>query len=121
MIRKLRFLSYFLVVVITFSGIWAIAQQDDQERQEWRKAILSGTVEALDSYLNKYPEGKFASRIRIHKEELSSDLARRSKDTATSENVLKQGSGKRFKIEAKVFDSTYAAWRSLMSTKRGRV
>lgn len=110
-----------LLFASTILGVDIAHAQPDSERDAWRQAVLSGRVEAIDSYLAKFPEGQLAARARIHKAELAADLRRRQTDTPIVERLLQQGSRSASKLDGKALGPIWAQWRRLRPDDHGRV
>jgi hypothetical protein len=105
------------VAVLTVTGTSRTSQKDTQgseEHEAWSQAVAANTVDAIDKYLSRYPAGKFAARVRIHREELLQDLKRRQQDRAIIDSILKHPSQEeRAIIPSERLGRQYNLWRKV--------
>ncbi|MDL2262841.1 hypothetical protein LJC11_05005, partial [Bacteroidales bacterium OttesenSCG-928-I21] len=51
-------LTFVIVIIYLFVKL-GVFDKEKQEEKQWRNSLYSNTVEAYDSYLQKYPNGKY--------------------------------------------------------------
>jgi len=95
------FLVFLMVLVISAFTSYSRAQNlDNVENLDWEQAKVHHTVESYNTFLSKYPNGKFSSKARIRLEELDWNKAKTSHTTQSFDVFLSKHPTGRYTDEA---------------------